>query len=124
MQELEKLFEEQEVIRKKINSLIHDDLLISRKINNIVHDLPMIYGRCIKQIALYHQSDQYNAYDITTINVGDVVEFFRHPKGRSSITVHPNCGEWFYIPYSEEYFEFIRENEILPTETIRSFNRD
>lgn len=99
-----------------------EDDTLQRKINDEMYKLPMIYGRCIKELVCHHQSDQYNTSDTTTIKVGDVIEFFRYPQ-YNSITFHPNCGEYFEVPYSEEYFEFFTSEDQCPDGLV-SFNGD
>ena len=121
MTRLDELLHQQKELRASIQSLREQDMKLQRQINDEVYLLPMIYGRCIKELVCDHQSDQHNASDSTTIHVGDVLEFFRYPL-HDRITFHPCGGEWFDVPFSTEYFEFFTE----PDEYVEcvSFNSD
>jgi len=118
--EIESMLEEIEAIDRKIDVLRNQKSAIQRKIQDKICDLPMIYGRCIKKLVCYHQSDFHNTSDTTTIEVGDVLQFFRYPN-RDSITFYPSGGEYFYVPCSKEHFEFFSTHDYV--ETV-SFDRD
>lgn len=123
MTTLEKLLDQQKKLRGTIQFLVEQDNELQKGINREVLMLPMIYGRCIKQLECWHQSDQHNTSESTVIHVGDVIEFFRYPL-YDHVTFHPYSGEWFDVPYSTEYFEFFPDDMLGPNESVKDFNRD
>jgi len=128
MTTLEKLLDQQKKLREAIQFLTEQDNELQKGINREVLMLPMIYGRCIKELKCTHSSncDNYHPPESTVIHVGDVIKFFRYPlEGvKSIVTLNINSGEWIEIPYSTEYFEFFPEDMLGPNESVRDFNRD
>jgi hypothetical protein len=105
IQSIRALLTRQEIIDNKLHSLQMKQLKIQGEIQFLVCSLPMIYGKCKKELVCHHQSDEFNCYEKTVINPGDIIEFFRFPL-ENSIRIKPQYGEYFDIPYSEEYFDF------------------
>lgn len=107
-------------IQEAINDLqkIQRDLM--QEVYKEMQKLPMIYGRCKKELKCDHQSNDFKASDSTTIKVGDVIEFFRYPL-YDHVSFNPSSGEYFDVPYSEEYFDFFTSFDYVEN---KSFNWD
>lgn len=107
-------------IQETINDLQKVQRDLMQEVLKEMQKLPIIYGRCKKELKCDHRSDEFNTSDSTTIEVGDVIEFFRYPL-YDHVSFNPSYGEYFDVPYSEEYFDFFTSFDYVE---CKSFNRD
>lgn len=124
---IEALIEEQKSVKNTILALSVQDKILTMRIKEETLKLPMIYGRCIKQLKCTHYSKHDNYYppESTVINPGDVIKFFRYPtielidQKNHQKTFYLRDGNWFNIPFSKEYFQFFLQDMLGPNQKVR-----
>lgn len=111
MQKVEELLARIKSADDQIEKLTKLKSKLNAERKQIVDGLPMIYGKCIKELKCEHRNDNRCADDWeweddeTIIEVNDIVKFFRYPVSKT-ITVNLASGGHFKVPFSSEYFEF------------------
>lgn len=111
------LVAQKQLLTDQIRELQLKELKLQGRIQTLSLNLPMIYGKCKKELVCKHYSNYNNTDEQTIIVPGDIVEFFRLAL-ENEIFIYPYDSEeeYFKIPYSEEYFDFFtcKEGEYPP----------
>ena len=106
IKQIEELVAQKQLLTDQIRQLQLQELKLQGQIQTLSFNLPMIYGKCKKELVCKHYSNYNNTDEQTIISPGDIVEFFRHST-ESEIFIYPydSDEEYFKIPYSKEHFD-------------------